>query len=353
MANSFSSPPALPDQTLVLPGETLRATTFDNIVETLNWSHGEGPTSPLLSQEWADDQCSWSGVSDVPNVAIWRIPKVSPAHQTLRVEFRASRSDAGGVASSVTFNCLGDTVATVPAVGAYTRYSVDLVFDNPANGYGDLSLDLSSTVGSVTLRDVTAYFAPLTSALDAGPADGEDEADAYVPMGQGVAANDQSLPAVRGRRILENVGKLVEYPRSVFCWASLRGIQAWSPAAVAPDQMPELPHRAIVRVYPRHLAQGGVYTIHARVLPDTVATTRVLIHAGGIEGFFPGGWGPPACEIEVPPADPASPIWVTGTMRIPESRFIGEIPWLTAAIGAWPGEPRADAAILSLSGWGA
>jgi hypothetical protein len=365
VANSFTSPPTLPDQSLTLAGEVLRAQTLEAVVDTYNWAHAEGPTSPAVSQEWADGQCSWAntapGGADAPatEVAVWRIPQVSPAHQTLTVSCLCSQSNNPAQAGTkATFTINGDSADISPDFGASTYKDVDLTFGQPGAGYADLQLDLTSPAGSITLEDITARFQRLTSALDNGPAGGV--AGAYSPMGPSAVVADKPLAARRGRKIIHNSGVLLAYPRSVFCWSALRGIQAWSNAALAEDYARAFPRRSVMTVRPRLLAQGGTYTVWVRVVPDAAATRFVFVHAGSIAGNDPAqgaaGWGVAAATIEVAPDALQVPVWYTETIRVPETRTVG-LPWLTAAVGIYPGTDHlrgyTTAQVIGLSIWGA
>lgn len=363
MAAGFASPPTLPDQSLTLPGEVLRAQLVSDLIETLNWSHGEGPTAPVLSQEWADGQCSWADTApagdDAPatGVAQWRIPQVSPGHQTLIVSTLCGQSNNPAQAGTVaTFSINGDSGTISPVFGASTYQDLELDFGNPVAGYADLDLDLTSPAGSITLEDITVRFKRLPSALDTGPAGGA--VGAFVPMGQAAVVDDKPMCARRGRKIIHNAGVLLDYPRSVFCWSSLRGIQEWSNAASAEDYARAFPRRTVCAVRPRLLAQGGTYTVWVRVVPDAAVDTYVFINAGNIAGDnVPGnGWAARAASILVEPDAAQVPVWYTAQIRLPEVRQVG-LPWLTSAIGFEPGVPLVQgfttAQVIGLSIWGA
>lgn len=362
MAAGFTSPPTLPDQSLTLAGEVLRAQLVEDLVDTFNWAHAEGPTGPLLSQEWADGQCSWANTAPVgpdaaaTGVAQWRIPQVSPGHQTLIVSTLCSQSNSPAEAGTkATFTINGDSGDISPDFGASTYKDLELDFGNPVAGYADLTMDLTSPNGSITLTDITARFKRLTSALVNGPAGGV--VGAYSPMGQAAVVADKPLPARRGRKIIHNAGVLLDYPRGVFCWSALRGIQAWSNAALAEDYARNFPRRSVCTVRPRLLAQGGTYTVWVRVVPDAAADTYVFINAGTTNDNIQGnGWAARAASILVDPDAMQVPVWLTAQIRVPEVRQVG-LPWLTAAVGFHPGQPLIQgfttAQVIGLSIWGA
>lgn len=365
MANSFSSPPTLPDQSLTLNGEVLRAQTFDAIVETLDWAHAEGPTAPMVSQEWPEGQCSWAdsaGSGAVAEVAQWRIPTVSPAHQTLIVSTLCSQSNDPAEGGTIaTFEINGDSGTISPDFGASTYKHLELTYGQPVAGYADLTMGLASPNGSLTLEDVTARFERLPSPLDAGPAGGV--VGAFTPMGRGRAAADMPAASRRGAKIIHNAGVLLDYPRSVFCWSALRGIQGWSNADGAEEYAAQFPRRCVVQVRPRLIAAGGEYTVWVRVVPHATDITEVHIFAGG-SLVGPGvTWGPgrPCVADIYVSADPAQvPVWRSSTIVLPEERFLA-LPWLTVALGFVPGpDPGVGAGyhgvttaqVIGLSIWG-
>lgn len=368
MAAGFSSPPALPDQSLTLHGEILRAQVLEGVVDTFNWAHAEGPTAPLLSQEWADGQCSWANTAPAgpdaaaTGVAQWRIPQVSPAHETLIVSTLCSQSNSPAeVGTKATFTINGDTADISPDFGAATFKHAELDFGQPVAGYADLTLDLTSPNGSITLTDITARFKRLTSALDNGPAGGV--VGAYSPMGQAAVVADKPLCARRGRKIIHNAGVLLDYPRGVFCWSALRGIQQWSNAALAEDYARAFPRRMPVIVRPRLLAQGGVYRVWVRVVPHATDETEVHVFAGVLGQLGPNAlaWGPSVASFYIDADGAQVPVWTSTTITLPELRQTA-LPWPNILLGFHPGPAAAPGAgftgvtsaqVIGVSVWGA
>ncbi|RTL21345.1 MAG: hypothetical protein EKK55_16390 [Rhodocyclaceae bacterium] len=321
-----------------------------------------------MSQEWADGQCSWANTAPVgpdaaaTGVAQWRIAQVSPAHETLIVSTLCSQSNnPAEVGTKATFTVNGDSGDISPDFGASTYKHLELDFGQPMAGYADLTLDLTSPNGSITLDDITARFKRLPSALDNGPAGGV--VGAYSPMGQAAVVADKPLPARRGRKIIHNAGVLLDYPRGIFCWSALRGIQDWSNAAGAEDYARNFPRRSMVIVRPRLLAQGGVYTVWVRVVPDATDTTEVHVFAGELGGFGPRAvaWGPSRASITVNADAGQVPVWQSTTITLPETRQAA-LPWPNAVIGFHPGPAAApgdgflgytSAQVIGVSIWGA
>ena len=357
MANTFNSPPTLPDPTnvrvgTVLTGDPSPGDAID-LAETLNYAHAEGPSAPVLSQAWGDGQCAWNGAA--VTTAEWRVPQPSPDHQVYTIRMRASASagPAAGQASITSVNTAAVYTA-IPAGAAAAWYTGTVNIGQPGAGYDDLQLKLDASAGGdVTVESVTIWPSVKASPLAAGPAGGVALTD-FIPYGAASNAADYPASAKMGHKHLRNATALLAYPRMVFCWASLRKIQTYAPASAAAKQLQAIPYRQGAMVIPGTLRAGVSYRVWARCEPDAATDKYVRIYAGSLgPAGFVTRWRNWLAEILVPFDPVQAVVWLTTTIRVTEEVSVRQLPFYTSFFGTFGGVLDTDttANLLSLSIW--
>lgn len=293
--------------------EVLRASDLDGIPGLVNAALAECGTGTVISQEWADGQCSQNGAiptqagSEVP-IATWIIPAVSNKHDTLDLEVRAYgtsaehearvifRSRIEGDEVEAVLPTLTDTWTTVGSLGISSIEVAAGIGDDVPVEYIDMYLQ-SESPGAVLVRQVHGEINNLSSPLPA------ERIDAAVPIGTGRIAEGLPLTSKTGFDLILADEVLRTRPRLGLCWAGLNSLYT-SPAAV--DEVP--PPHGILAVM-RHLqdedlqlqsARVGALQPHTIRAPDRrvwgisppgipgegVVTVGILSRPGGVPGIW-------------------------------------------------------------------
>jgi len=324
MANTYASPPALPNPDTLVVGNDVRAIDIDPVRDAFNFAIGTG--ADAMGQAWPQGECERTGAA--ATVCMWRLAHPTNSHTSLTIRFRASGNVVGG---KVIFSgSIAGSVSTAIAAGAAVEYSITLGVGS--GDESDLMMELEHLTGDVTVWDVSAWWDAIPSPLPAGGVDvgaswgGPGRATIY-PLGANGTA-DRPIPASRGRRTLGSLRSLLRRPRQIAAWS---GIANTTGTPVGSASMQAYPHRAVYVLTP-----GGGFTDstrrsdRVRVYVFAVGTgveTKVYVQTGG-------SFTSRRHVITVPA--PVVGAWYELPLTLRALPQYGQMPWPTITVGIWP-----------------
>lgn len=309
MANT-SSTFDLPAPITVLAGTKLVAE--EDSVEAMgllnNWLMARGGAgTPLVDQGWDAAAHQWNGVAITS--ASWRVPTVSAAHLTVDVVVRYTQTVGAGQVRALSATA-GGAVAAATVVGG----PADLTLAGLAVAatYDDVSLELTSGAGNLTIHDVMISAPYLADPLPAAAIDGAS------PMGVVALSADRSHNARINRDGRTNAPILRQRPRVLACWSGL------DPAVGQETLRSGMAHRTLVRTWEGSRRRGITYNAHAYVRNLTASAQRLVWHAGPL-GAQDGR--------HVIAVGAGFTGWKTTTLTLPDEPQIRGYPWEATSVG--------------------
>lgn len=300
----------LPAPITVLAGTKL--VSEEDSVEALgllnNWLMARGGAgTPLVEQGWQGAAHQRNGAAITS--ASWRVPTVSGAHTKVDVVVRYTQTAVVGQIRVLSATA-GGAVAAATVIGGPADLTLAGLAVAPS--YDDVSLELTSVAGNLTIHDVMISAPYLADPLPAAAIDGAS------PMGAVALSADRSHNARINRDARVNAPVLRQRPRVLACWSGL------DPAVGQETLRSGMAHRTLVRTWEGSRAYGITYNAHAYVRNVTGAAQRLVWHAGPL-GAQNGN------HVVVVGAGFTG--WKTTTLTLPDLPQIQGYPWEATSVG--------------------
>lgn len=273
-----------------------------------NWLLARGGAgTPLLDQGWDGAAFTWAGAAQVGPT--WRIPTVSGAHLTVDVTVNFTKTVGAGLLR-VLSAVAGGAVAVAAPVGGPGE--VTLTGLAVAPGFDDVSLEVTSAAGQITIHDVFVSTPYLADPLPAAAVDGA------TPMGIDSLDADAPHTARINKNWLTNLPILRQRPRVVACWSGL------DPAVGQESLRTGMSYRVLTRTWQGSVAKGVTYQAHARVRNLTAGAQRLAWQAGPL-GLATGD--------HLVTVGAGFDGWKITTIVLPDQVQVPGYPWEATSVG--------------------
>lgn len=353
MSNSFTSPPTLASELTTVAGRPIAEGAVTAMSETANYLWAVGGSHNVLSQAWAEGQCTQKGTAYVKMLE-YRIPVISNDHYDLHIHFIAL--GPGGVRSTLTLGAASysDEVLSTGA-GPHVIESSIIITSASTETYATLAIEVKHTAGTPAhheLRCIAAHWVAKSSPVDTG-ARYLGTTDKFVPFGINRVGNDYPLSARWGVDMLRNIETLRKRPISYLTWSGVDNLFAapTNDTDPAPALYLGLGDLFTLQV-PVHIPQEAVdkdsYTIHLHAyLVDNAASVGVDFMGDRVT-FTGNGWQSTEVTIQIDPDELMSRRFALNVFRIgPENTRHNQSTLIDASTVPWT-----DPKIQSLSIWG-
>lgn len=275
---------------------------------TNNWLMARGGAgTPLVDQGWEGVAHQWNGAAQVS--ATWRVPTVSGAHLTVDVVVRYTQAIGAGQIRVLSATA-GGAVAAATVVGGPAELT--LAGLAVAATYDDISLELTSAAGNLTIHDVMISAPYLANPLPASAIDGAE------PMGVVTLGADLSHNARINKNLRTNLPILRQRPRVIACWSGL------DPAVGQETLRSGMAHRTLTRTWESSVRRGITYNAHAYVRNLTAGAQRLVWQVGPL-GLQTGD--------NVVAVAAGFTGWKTTTLALPDLPQVAGYPWEATSVG--------------------
>jgi len=353
MSNSFTSPPTLASELTTVAGQPIAEGAVSSMAETANYLWAVGGTHNVLSQAWADGQCSQKGLT-YAQMLEYRLPVISNDHYDLHIHYIAAGS--GSIRSTLTLGAAtySDEVVSTGS-GPHVIESTITITSASTETYATLSVEVKHDGVSSNrheLRCIAAHWVAKTSPVDTG-ARYLGTTDKYVPFGINRVGNDYPLSARFGVDMLRNIETLRKRPISYLSWSGVDNLLAapTGPTDPAPALYLGLGDIFTFQV-PVHIPQEAVdkdtYTINVHAyLVDNASSVGVDLMGERVT-FTGNGWQTAELTIQIDPDEELSRRFALNIFKVgPDNTLHNQSTLIDASVVPWT-----DPKIQSLSIWG-
>lgn len=225
MANTFNSPPVLPNTGDLQSGKTIKTETLERMGDLSNYLHATGGTTTCISQAFDYNTCVTNSTAFV-DLCRWRIPIPSNQHTTIDFHVNAKVTTTG--TGTLKFTLIdensvsqGDSSILVTAT-SYSLSTVSHTFSSATTAdYIDVVMSgkVNSTAYDLDVQIIAARFLPLASPLAAGST--AQGASKITPFGLGRLAANYPLTARGGVQWRTNIETLRKRKRLLLAWSGI------------------------------------------------------------------------------------------------------------------------------------
>lgn len=353
MSNSFTSPPTLASELTTVAGQPIAEGAVTSMAETANYLWAVGGTHNVLSQAWADGQCSQKGLT-YAQMLEYRLPKISNDHYDLHIHYIAAGS--GSIRSTLTLGAAtySDEVVSTGS-GPHVIESTITITSASTETYATLSVEIKHDGVSSNrheIRCIAAHWVAKTSPVDTG-ARYLGTSDKFVPFGINRVGNDYPLSARFGVDMLRNIETLRKRPISYLSWSGVDNLLAAPTGSTDPAPALYLGIGDLFTLQvPVHIPQEAVdkdtYTIHLHAYLVDNASSIAVDFMGDRVTFTGNGWQTAELTIQIDPDTYLAQVFALNIFRVgPENTRANQDALIDAGTVPWT-----DPKIQSLSIWG-
>lgn len=231
MSNSYSATTILADPASTVAGKEVTFSTPERMANGINFGFATGNCENVISQAFAD-RCFIQKLSSYTEMAEWRIPLVSLAHD--EIEYLVNYRTHGASATSnikFTLDVGGSTFTSILSLSTTTNgfASNNSVITFPAGNhyYGTVTMEIEAGSGvEVEVFSLMAYFKRIVSPIPAGQKNQYNTSDFFTPFGTTRATVNNALTSRFAHNMIDNIGELRKRFRSLLSWSGVYNTQS-------------------------------------------------------------------------------------------------------------------------------